>query len=131
MGDVFQIEGMAGLVPMGLLAAAGKEPAKITTDGVTFEELWRSGWDLGTAVADQDQDGVGAELIYPTVGMLICNHPDFDFKKACFEAYESVGWANTAPRRRSGCWAWLRCRCGRRRTGWPNCTRSRRPGSRA
>ena len=32
-------------------------------------------------------DGVGAELIYPTVGMLICNHPDFDYKKACFDAY--------------------------------------------
>ena len=26
-------------------------------------------------------------MIYPTVGMLMCNHTDFDFKKACFEAY--------------------------------------------
>ena len=26
-------------------------------------------------------------MIYPTVGMLLCNHADFDFKKACFEAY--------------------------------------------
>ena len=38
-------------------------------------------------VADQDLDGVAAEMIYPTVGMLMCNHADFDFKKACFEAY--------------------------------------------
>jgi predicted TIM-barrel fold metal-dependent hydrolase len=30
---------------------------------------------------------VAAEIIYPTVGMLICNHPDFDYKKACFDAY--------------------------------------------
>ena len=30
---------------------------------------------------------MAAEIIYPTVGMLICNHADFDFKKACFEAY--------------------------------------------
>ena len=36
---------------------------------------------------DQDRDGVAAEIIYPTVGMLICNHPDFDYKKACFDAY--------------------------------------------
>ena len=38
-------------------------------------------------LADQDKDGVAAEIIYPTVGMLICNHPDFDYKKACFDAY--------------------------------------------
>jgi predicted TIM-barrel fold metal-dependent hydrolase len=87
VGDVFVIEGMTTPVPMGLLAAAGKEPSKITTDGVTFDELWRSGWDPKYRLADQDKDGVGAEIIYPTVGMLICNHPDFDFKKACFDAY--------------------------------------------
>ena len=63
VGDAFVIEGMATPVPLGLLAAAGKEPSKITTDGVA------------------------AEMIYPTVGMLLCNHADFDFKKACFEAY--------------------------------------------
>ena len=32
-------------------------------------------------------DGVAGEIIYPTVGMVLCNHSDFDFKKACFEAY--------------------------------------------
>ena len=52
-----------------------------------FEDLWRSGWDPKYRLADQDLDGVAAEMIYPTVGMLLCNHPDFDFKKACFEAY--------------------------------------------
>ena len=30
---------------------------------------------------------VWVEVIYPTVGMLLCSHSDFDFKKACFEAY--------------------------------------------
>ena len=87
VGDAFVIEGMATPVPLGLLAAAGKEPSKITTDGVAFEDLWRSGWDPKYRLADQDLDGVAAEMIYPTVGMLLCNHPDFDFKKACFEAY--------------------------------------------
>ncbi len=38
-------------------------------------------------LADQDRDGVAAEVIYPTVGMLLCNHPDLDYKKACFDAY--------------------------------------------
>jgi uncharacterized protein len=87
VGDAFVIEGMPTPVPLGLLAAAGKEPSKITTDGVAFEDLWRSGWDPKYRLADQDLDGVAAEMIYPTVGMLLCNHSDFDFKKACFEAY--------------------------------------------
>ena len=86
-GDAFVIDGMGTPVMLGLLAAAGKEPSKITTGGVKFDELWRSGWDPKYRVADQEKDGVAAEMIYPTVGMLICNHPDYDYKKACFEAY--------------------------------------------
>src|SRR5581483_8375638 len=87
VGDAFIIDGMEANVPLGLVAAAGKEPAQITTMGVKFEELWPSGWDARYRVADQEKDGVGAEMIYPTVGMLLCNHKDFDYKKACFEAY--------------------------------------------
>jgi predicted TIM-barrel fold metal-dependent hydrolase len=87
VGDAFVIDGMSQPVPMGLVAAAGKDPSQITTDGVAFDELWRSGWDANLRVADQEKDGVAAEIIYPTVGMLLCNHPDFDYKKACFEAY--------------------------------------------
>ncbi len=87
VGDAFVVEGMPNPVPLGLLAAAGKESAKLTTGGVAFDELWRSGWDPKFRAADQDLDGVAAEMIYPTVGMLICNHPDYDYKKACFEAY--------------------------------------------
>ena len=25
---------------------------------------------------------MSAEIIYPTVGMMLCNHPDFDYKKS-------------------------------------------------
>ena len=35
------------------------------------------------APVEQDRDGVAAEVLYPSVGMLLCNHPDADFKKAC------------------------------------------------
>ena len=87
IGDAFVIEGLASPIPMGLVAAAGKDPSQITTHGVAFEDLWRSGWDAKFRVADQEIDGIAAEFIYPTVGMMLCNHPDFDFKKACFEAY--------------------------------------------
>ena len=55
--------------------------------GVKFDELHRGGWDPEARIADQDRDGVAAEIIYPTVGMSLCNHRDFDYKKACFDAY--------------------------------------------
>ncbi|MDZ4741595.1 MAG: amidohydrolase family protein [Alphaproteobacteria bacterium] len=104
LGDIFVIDGLDQPVPMGLVAAAGKDPSTITTDGVLFKDLWRSGWDAKYRVADQDKDGIGAEIIYPTVGMLICNHPDFDYKKACFEAYNRwlLEYCSVAPARLYG-----------------------------
>ena len=72
---------------MGLVAAAGKRAEELTVFGTRFEELHRGGWDPNARLADQDRDGVAAEILYPTVGMMLCNHPDFDFKHACFAAY--------------------------------------------
>jgi len=86
-GDLFMIDGMSRPVPMGLIAAAGKPANELTVLGIKFEELHRGGWDPEARMADQDRDGVAAEVIYPTVGMLLCNHKDYDYKKACFDAY--------------------------------------------
>ncbi|HZO80202.1 MAG TPA: amidohydrolase family protein [Candidatus Binataceae bacterium] len=86
-GDLFVIEGLSRPIPMGLVAAAGKPAESLTAFGVKFEELHRGGWDPEARMADQDRDGVAAEVIYPTVGMLLCNHKDYDYKKACFDAY--------------------------------------------
>jgi predicted TIM-barrel fold metal-dependent hydrolase len=86
-GDLFVIDGMSRPIPMGLIAAAGKPAEELTLLGVKFEELHRGGWDPEARMADQDRDGVAAEVIYPTVGMLLCNHKDYDYKKACFDAY--------------------------------------------
>ncbi|MDH3685894.1 MAG: hypothetical protein OEP95_06680, partial [Myxococcales bacterium] len=79
LGDIFVIDGLASPVPMGLVAAAGKEPEKITIGGVLFDELHRGGWDPEARMDDQKRDGVAAEIIYPTVGMVLCNHEDFDY----------------------------------------------------
>ena len=49
--------------------------------------MHRGGWDPDARLADQDRDGVAGEILYPTVGMVLCNHRDFDYKKACFDAY--------------------------------------------
>jgi predicted TIM-barrel fold metal-dependent hydrolase len=87
VGDAFVIEGMARPVAMGLVAAAGKPAEELRMTGVRFSEMHRGGWDPEARLADQKRDGVDAEVIYPTVGMVLCNHRDFDFKKACFDAY--------------------------------------------
>jgi predicted TIM-barrel fold metal-dependent hydrolase len=104
-GDLFVIDGMDQPIAMGLVAAAGKRPEEITTDGVRFAELHKSGWDPEYRLADQDRDGVSAEIIYPTVGMLLCNHPDFDYKKACFDAYNRwiAEYCAAHPTRLLGC----------------------------
>ncbi len=86
-GDMFVIDGLDKPIPMGLVAAAGKKAEELTMFGARFEDLHRGGWDPEARLADQDRDGVSAEILYPTVGMMLCNHPDFEYKQACFDAY--------------------------------------------
>jgi predicted TIM-barrel fold metal-dependent hydrolase len=86
-GDIVVIEGMKTPIPLGIVAAAGKPAEQIRLMGTRFEELHRGGWDPEARLADQEKDGVDAEILYPTVGMAICNHRDLDYKKACCDAY--------------------------------------------
>jgi predicted TIM-barrel fold metal-dependent hydrolase len=104
-GDFFFIDGMSKPVPMGLVAAAGKPPEEIRITGSRFEDLHRGGWDPEARMADQKRDGVAAEVIYPTVGMVLCNHEDFDYKHACFEAYNRwiAEYCGAHPDRLLGC----------------------------
>ena len=104
-GDVFHVEGLKVPIPMGLVAAAGKPAEELRLAGVKFEDLHRGGWDPDARMADQERDGVAAEILYPTVGMAICNHRDFDFKKACFDAYNRwlAEYCSAHPQRLLGC----------------------------
>jgi len=104
-GDLFVIPGMKTPVPMGLVAAAGKPAEEIRVTGVRFEELHRGGWDPEARLADQARDGVHAEVVYPTVGMQLCNHRDFDYKQACFDAYNRwiASYCEPHPDRLLGC----------------------------
>jgi predicted TIM-barrel fold metal-dependent hydrolase len=92
-------------VPMGLVAAAGKPAEEIRVIGVRFDELHRGGWDPQARMHDQRRDGVAAEVVYPTVGMVLCNHKDFDYKRACFEAYNRwiAEYCSAHPERLLGC----------------------------
>ena len=86
-GDSFVIDGMPGAVPVGIIAAAGKDPREIKMGETPFRDLHRGGWDGKARMLDQDRDGIGAEVIYPSVGMVLCNHRDADYKHACMWAY--------------------------------------------
>ena len=104
-GDFFVIDGMERPIAMGLVAAAGKAPEEIKITGSRFEDLHRGGWDPKARIADQQRDGVAAEVIYPTVGMVLCNHADFDYKHACFQAYNRwiAEYCASDPARMMGC----------------------------
>lgn len=103
-GDIFVVPGIPRPVPMGLIAAAGRPPEELQLGGAKFDDLHRGGWDPKARLADQDRDGVGAEIIYPTVGMLMCGHPDLAYRQACFEAYNRwlQGFCGGAPERLYG-----------------------------
>jgi len=101
-GDLFVAEGIKP-IKMGLVAAAGRQPEEIRSDG-RYEDMHRSGWDATARLADQARDGVSAEVLYPTVGMVLCNLTDLDYKKACFDAYNRwiVDYCTVAPDRLLG-----------------------------
>ena len=70
------------------MAAAGRPWDKIGPEIlVDWDELHPGGWDAAARLAEQDRDGVHVEVLYPSVGMIICNPPDTDYKTACFDAY--------------------------------------------
>lgn len=99
-GDVFVIDGMKRTIPMGLVAAAGQAADELNTKA-RYDELHRSGYDSSYRLEDQRRDGISCEIIYPSVGMVLCNHPDFDYKRAAMQAYNRwiVDYCSTDPSR--------------------------------
>lgn len=87
--DIYVIPGMTDRIPLGLVAGAGvsAQDLKLRREGTRFADIHRSGSDSSYRVADQERDGVAGEVLYASVGMVLCNHPDFDYKDACFTAY--------------------------------------------
>ena len=88
MGAVMDIDNGRSRVPYGMIAAAGRPAEEIGPSlHVGWDELHPGGWDPEARLAEQDRDGVAIEVLYPSIGMLLCNHPDADYKHACFDAY--------------------------------------------
>jgi uncharacterized protein len=105
LGDVMLIDNGKSLVPFWLVAAAGRPSDEVRLDShKRWEDLWPGGWDPVARLGDQDIDGVVAEVIYPSVGMLLCNLRDVDYQRACFQAYNQwiAEFCATAPDRLIG-----------------------------
>jgi len=85
-GAVLTVPDLGLKVPMGLICTAGRTPEEFARP-VHWEELHPAGHEPKARLAIQDEEGVRAEVLYPSMGMVLCNHPDIDYKKACFEAY--------------------------------------------
>ena len=57
-GDMFVMGDPLPPIPVGLIAAAGKDPAEIRVEGVKWEDMHRGGWDPAARLVEQDQNGV-------------------------------------------------------------------------
>ncbi|MFT7602021.1 MAG: putative TIM-barrel fold metal-dependent hydrolase [Acidimicrobiales bacterium] len=104
-GATFHIPGMNQAIRLSLHSAAGKPAEELKMKGVPFEGLHQAGWDPKARVEAQKKDGIDGEVLYPSVGMLLCNHEDIDLKKAMFDAYNDwiADYCSTAPERLYGC----------------------------
>jgi uncharacterized protein len=104
--EAYVIPGMQRAVSIGHLDAAGMTVAErrhhIAT--TSFEETRRSAWDAHHRISDQERDGVAAEVLYASVGMVLCSHRDLNYKDACMKAYNRwlEGYCSVAPSRLFG-----------------------------
>lgn len=88
-GDVYVIPGIPYAVPLGF---AHPPAARGATSGpaASLSDLRPGGADPTARLLDQDIDGVRAEVLYPTVGLVLLRQPDAALRTACVDAYN--GW---------------------------------------
>ncbi len=86
LSDVFVVDGLKERIPVRGVASAGCDPKKGLYSGIVDDEH-QGGWDANIRIKDQDRDGIAAEILYPSLGMVLCAHPDSDYKQACMWAY--------------------------------------------
>lgn len=84
--EFYQFEGTKAF-PFITTSVAGLRPQEIDLNAGTFADVYRAAWDPKFRIEAQDRDGILAEILYPSIGMVLCAHPDGDYKEACFRAY--------------------------------------------
>jgi len=84
-GHRFLIDGLAPQ-PVSLPGAAGKSSEELR-EGGSIDDARAGGWDLDARLADQEIDGVDAEVLYPSISMALTQLSDADYELACARAY--------------------------------------------
>ncbi len=90
-GEVWRVNGIFDdkpyIVGIGSIASAGVDPKAIRMNEWKYEDIHPGCYDPKARVAAQDEDGVGAEILFPSMGMVMCNLDDIELRQACFVAY--------------------------------------------
>lgn len=102
-GSGMLLDGLDNPVPMSFINAAGRKPEDIAKPAF-WETLNPAGYEPKARLAIQDAEGVDAEVIFPSVGMILCRVKDIDYRKACNDAYNRwlQGFCETDPDRLLG-----------------------------
>jgi len=75
------------LTTAGLLAGCARGDDDVRWEGRWDVDVFRGGYDARVRLDDLARDGVDAEILFPTVGMLLYPLSDVDLQRALFRAY--------------------------------------------
>jgi len=103
-GDVYVIDDYVLPFPAAHSASAGMNLSKAKFAEMSLADAHRGAFDPKARIADQDRDGVLGEILYPSIGMVVCGNRDADYKAACMRAYNRWlrGFVATSPERLIG-----------------------------
>ena len=73
-GAVLEIADLGIKVPMGIICTAGRSPEKFSAP-VDWNELHPAGHEPKARLAIQDEEGIAAEVLYPSLGLVLCSRP--------------------------------------------------------
>jgi len=87
-GDAWVLEGVADPINFGMNACAGLPPEEMT-GWKRFDEIRRGGHDPATRLDEMDEDGVDAEVLYPTprLSQAVFAYQEAGFHHALVQAY--------------------------------------------
>ena len=90
-GEWFVCENITPMSVAGFFGAGVPSPELPEHNKKGFDEAPKSVWDPAYRIADQDRDGVRAEVIYTSMGMPLFGLDDAELRYSCFRAFND--WA--------------------------------------
>ena len=86
-GQQFFIPGMTRVLPLGLLSSAGQPSQSLREEGTRFSDIIPAAWQPGARISSQDADEVAAEVLYPSLGLVLFTHINRQYARSCLVAY--------------------------------------------